>query len=413
MSEWDIVVIGGGAAGVAAMRTLADAGKRALLVEASDRLGGRARTIHVAGMPLDMGAGWLHSAEHNPWVGIAEAGGFSIYRTPPRWREQWRELGFSAAEREAAGAAFDAFDRHMRETPPASDRAADLLDPACEWYGFLEALSGYINGVGNIDVSIVDYLAYEDASTDTNWRVEQGYGTLISHHAAGLPIALSTPVTAIDRSGKQLRLETSRGAITADAAIVTVSTDVLASGAIHLPPMFGDTLHAAACLPLGLADKLFLSLDGGEEIDANAHLLGDPRSAITGTYTLRPFGRPVIECFFGGEGAREMETRGLDGAADFAIEEICALLGSQWRKRMRLIAGSAWARADHILGSYSHALPGRANARALLAAPVDERIRFAGEAVSPGEFSTAHGAYKTGVAAAQALLSQPSAASLA
>lgn len=403
MSEWEIVVIGGGAAGVGAMRTLAEAGRKALLVEASDRLGGRACTIHVAGVPLDMGAGWLHSAQHNPWVEIAEKNGFTVDRNLPRWREQWHELGFSKGEQQAARQAFDTFNRRLRDVPVASDRASELYDPGSEWNPYLDAMSGFLNGVANAEVSIADYVAYDDAATDTNWRCAQGYGALISRHAAGLPMALATPVTAIDRSNKALRIETPHGTITADKAIITVSTDVLASDAIAMRGM-DDVYHAAACLPLGLADKFFLALDRGDEIDADAHLLGDPRNAITAAYTLKPFGRPVVECMFGGEGAREMEARGLDGAADFAIEELCALLGSQWRKRLRLIAGSAWGRTDYILGGYSHALPGRASARETLAAPIDERIRFAGEAVSRTEFSTAHGAYKTGVAAAKALI---------
>ncbi|MCH7862970.1 MAG: FAD-dependent oxidoreductase, partial [Proteobacteria bacterium] len=94
----DIVVIGGGAAGIGALRTLADAGRDVLLLEAQDRLGGRAHTVHVAGLPIDLGAGWLHSAPKNPWVAIAEAGGFAVYRSPPLWDEQWRELGLSRTE---------------------------------------------------------------------------------------------------------------------------------------------------------------------------------------------------------------------------------------------------------------------------------------------------------------------------
>lgn len=408
MSEYDIVVIGGGAAGIAALRTLADAGASAMLVEASDRLGGRAHTVHVQGMPLDLGAGWLHSAQHNPWVAIAERSGFTVNRALPRWREQWHAIGFSRAEQKAAQDAYAAFDRRMREAPPASDRAADAFDPAGEWNGYLDAISGFINGVGNAEVSVADYLAYIDAATDTDWRCEQGYGTLVAAHAAALPVVLSTPVTAIDRSGRQLRIETPRGPIAANKAIVTVSTDVLASDAIAMRGM-DDIYHAAACLPLGLADKLFFALDCSDDFDPDSHLLGDPRNAITGTYTLRPFGRPVAECMFGGEGAREMEARGLHGAADFAIEELCALLGNQWRKRLRLIAGSSWGRADHILGGYSHALPGRAAERRTLATPIDERIRFAGEAVSETEFSTVHGAYRTGIAAAKALLGESAA----
>jgi len=398
----DIVVIGGGAAGVGALRTLADAGRDVLLLEAQDRLGGRAHTVHIAGVPIDMGAGWLHSATKNPWAAIAEARGFEVYRSPARWGEQWRELGASKAEQQALWAAFEAFMDAMH-SPPASDRASDLLPPGGEWNPALDALSGYINGAPMREMSVIDWLAYEEASLDINWRVCDGYGALISSHAAALPVALATPVSAIDTSGKQLRIETPRGSITANAAIVTVSSNVLASGAIRLPG-HDAVLHAASELPLGLADKLFFTLEGGEEIDDNAHLLGNPRSALTGTYTLKPFGRPLVECMLGGEGARAMEKEGLNGAAEFAIGELVHLLGSEWRAKLRFVAGSAWGRETHVLGGYSHALPGKHGARAVLRAGADPRIRFAGEATSDDEFSTAHGAYNTGVAAAKALL---------
>lgn len=398
----DIVVIGGGAAGVGALRTLAEAGKDALLLEAQDRLGGRAHTVHIAGMPIDMGAGWLHSAPKNPWVGIAEAHGFTVYRSPPCWGEQWRGLGATRDEQDALWAAFEDFMAAMHH-PPASDCAAELLRPDGEWNAALDALSGYINGAPLREMSVRDWQAYEDASVDINWRVEQGYGALVSSHAAWLPVVLGTPVTAIDASGKQLRIETPRGSITANAAIVTVSSNVLATGAIRLPG-HDAILHAASQLPLGLADKLFFTLEDAEDVDDNAHLLGNPRSAVTGTYTLKPFGRPLVECMLGGEGARAMEKEGLNGAADFAIGELVALLGSDWRRKLRFVAGSAWGRETHVLGGYSHARPGQHGARAVLRAGVDPRVRFAGEATSDGEFSTAHGAYNTGVAAAKALL---------
>lgn len=404
MQQFDVIVIGGGAAGIGAARSLRDAGREVLLVEADTRLGGRARTEHVDGMAIDLGAGWLHSAEHNPWVEIAALHGFALDQTLPRWREQWRELGFSQAEQRDAAKAYDAFEARLRQDPPPGDRAGAALMPGGTWSVWIDTISGVVNGVDTAKLSIADYLAYEDAATETDWRVPAGYGALVAAQAGGLPIALATPVTAIDRSGTRLKLETPRGTLDAAQAIVTVSTDILARGDITLTG-HDEILHAAAALPLGLADKLFLAIDqGAEELEANAHLLGDPRNVITASYTLRPFGRPVIEAMFGGEGAREMAARGLQGAADFAIEELCALLGGKWRRRLRLLAGSAWSRETHVRGGYSHALPGRAPARQVLATSIDPRIRFAGEACSANEFSTVHGAYKTGVAAARTLL---------
>jgi len=105
------VVIGGGAAGIAATRHLHDAGHDVLLVEASDRLGGRARShaIPLAGggvAMVDLGCGWLHSAGRNPWTRIAERAGFAIDRSSPNWDTQWRDLGFPPEAQQALGAAW-------------------------------------------------------------------------------------------------------------------------------------------------------------------------------------------------------------------------------------------------------------------------------------------------------------------
>ena len=88
----------------------------------------------------------------------------------------------------------------------------------------------------------------------------------------------------------------------------------------------------------------------------------------------------------------------------FAADELANILGSDVRKHISPLASTAWQSDPWSRGSYSYALPGHADDRAILAAPVDERLFFAGEATSPNDFSTAHGAYMSGVAAADAAL---------
>lgn len=396
----DVAIVGGGAAGVGAARRLAGRGLSVLLLEASDRLGGRGRTMATDGMALDLGCGWLHSAERNPWVAIAAERGFAVDRTPTAWGKQWRDLGFPPDERAAADAAFARFDAALAD-PPASDRAADVLRPGDPWNPWLEALSGYINGARLADLSIADYRAYDDAASETNWRVPGGYGALIAAACPAGMVALSSPVEAIDLGGADVRLSGPRGTVTARAAIVTVSTAMLAGGAIRILPEPADHLDAAAALPLGLADKLFLAVEGDIGLPADGHLIGDPRSACTGSYYLRPFGRPVIEGFYGADGAAALARTGLAGAADFAIGELAALLGNDVRRRLTLVAGSRWGRAAFVGGSYSHALPGRAAARGMLARPIDARLFFAGEATHATDFSTAHGALASGIRAAE------------
>ncbi len=199
-------------------------------------------------------------------------------------------------------------------------------------------------------------------------------------------------------------IETRRGRIEARATIVTVSTDVLAGGAITFTPALLGKREAAADLPLGLADKLFLGLDGAQDLPAEAYRLGSPHRAATGAYHIRPFGRPIVECFYGGRLARDLEDGGIDAFSAFAREELAGLFGSKVAPRLTPLVATAWAREPHILGSYSYARPGKADSRAILAAPVENRLFFAGEATSPERFTTAHGAYESGVAAADAVL---------
>lgn len=103
----ETVVIGAGAAGIAAARRLHDAERSVLLVEAKARLGGRAHSLPLAGAAIDLGCGWLHSARRNPWSDIARARGFTIETDTARWDEHWRDLGFPPAEQRAFGAVWD------------------------------------------------------------------------------------------------------------------------------------------------------------------------------------------------------------------------------------------------------------------------------------------------------------------
>jgi monoamine oxidase len=405
-SELDIVIIGAGAAGIAAGRRLAEAGSAVsfLIVEAADRIGGRAWTSMRDGFPLDLGCGWLHSADRNPWAKLAEETGIAIDRSRPAWGRQFANLGFAPEEQAEAARAYEEFDRRLREEPPASDRALDALDPDGRWNTYLEARSGYLNGVGLALLSVADHLAYDETASDENWRLPDGYGALIAGAAEGLPIALDAPVSRLDRTNAPLQIDTARGRLSARAVIVTVPPAVLAEEGLRFDPPLDGKAEAASCVPLGLADKLFLHLDHAEELDTDAHMLGNPKRAETGSYYLRPFGRPMIECFFGGAGATTLEGAGEGAMADFAVEELVAAFGSGFRKRLHPIAASAWGASPWIRGAYSHAMPGHADARPALAEPVEGRIFFAGEACSAHDFSTAHGAWETGVVAAERAL---------
>jgi monoamine oxidase len=397
------VVVGAGAAGIAAARTLHDAGADVLLLEASDRLGGRAQSVRLPGdHTIDLGCGWLHSAGRNSWTAVAERAGFAIDRSSPRWDEQWRDLGFAPAEQEAFGRASERWASAAGDVGDPDRSLADFLAPQDEcWRPLLDAISGYVSGAPLERVSAQDWAAYEGVATQDNWALPDGYGTLVAGHAAGVPVRLSTPVNRIDHSGQRLRLDTPRGTIEADRAIVCVPTSVLADGALSFFPALPDKLAAASVLPLGQADKIFLRVEE-PPWPAHSHLTGNPHSALTASYRLSPFGWPVIEAFIGGLGTEALA--GEAAAFDFAIGELVALLGSEWRRRLSPLTATRWREIAWIGGSYSYATVGNAGARQVLAAPIDDRLFFAGEACSATDFSTAHGAHDTGVAAARAVL---------
>jgi monoamine oxidase len=404
-SEVDVVVVGGGAAGVAAARRLRAAGVDCLIVEARGRLGGRAFTItDESGFALDLGCGWLHSADRNPWVKIAQEQGAEIDRSRPPWARRSLGIGFSVADQQDYHAALDAFYLRL-ESVADSDTdvaAAAFLEPGGRWNGLINAISSYISGAEWDRVSAKDYDRYHDSSV--NWRVIKGYGALISACGGNLPAALDCQVRAIDHRGKRLRIETASGAIAADQVIVTIPSTLIAAERLTFTPALPEKTEAARGLPLGLADKLFVALAGAEEFDPDTRVFGHTDRAATAVYQFRPFGRPMIEAYFGGRFAAELEAGGDGAFFDCAVSDLVGLFGSAFAGRIKPIAIHRWGADPFALGSYSYASPGLADCRPTLAAPVDSRLFFAGEACSIHDFSTAHGGWHTGVAAAEQVI---------
>ncbi|PDT70890.1 NAD(P)/FAD-dependent oxidoreductase [Bradyrhizobium sp. C9] len=406
-STVDVAIIGAGAAGLGAAHALKGTGLSSIALEARDRLGGRAHTIQAApDVVFDVGCGWLHSADQNGFVGIAEQLGFELNTDLPPWRERAYGKAFPQADRDAFMLALDQFyDRIEQAARGGKDGAADrYLEPGNRWNPMIDAISTYVNGCELDQLSILDFDAYEDSNV--NWRVRRGYGALVAAYGEQVSVARNCEVRLIDHSGKRVRIETSRGTLEADKVIVTVPTDLIAIEAIRFVPALPDKLDAARGLPLGLADKVTLALAEPEALPKEGNLRGATMRTEMGTYHIRPFGQPCIEGFFGGRFARELEDAGDGAIAAHSIDEIVSFLGNDFRRKLKPLSESRWAQDPFARGSYSHALPGHADKRAVLAAPVDGRLFFAGEATSPHFFSTAHGARDSGERAAKEVVAE-------
>jgi monoamine oxidase len=405
MSEFDVVVVGAGAAGLAAARRLQEARRSVVVLEARDRIGGRSHTIPTRlGFPVDLGCEWLHSADSNPWTSLARRLGLAIDETPPDWRSRVTHR-YGAAAQADWGEAYLEFETRLEAAAaaPTDQAAAALLPPGGRWNALLDAISTWANGVELDRLSVQDHARYADSGI--NWRVLEGYGALIAAYGASVPLRTGTIVERIDHGGKRIVIATNRGTLGARAAIVTVPPTLLAAETIRFTPALPDKVDAARGLPLGIANKLFLELRGPtEDFPRDRHALGSADRTETGSYQFRPHGRPVIAGYFGGRLAVALEREGPAAMAAFALDELAALYGGEIRRRLVPLAASAWADDRLARGSYSYALPGHGGDRARLAAPIDGRLLFAGEACSATDFSTAHGAYLTGLAAADQAL---------
>jgi len=407
-ADFDVVVVGAGAAGVGAGRALAAAGRRFLVVEARDRVGGRAWTVDTGhGFAVDLGCEWLHSAPVNPLVPLARAAGITVDEYDKLWADEWNQAKLGeTAYAEFRGAVDDLFEKAANLAAAGGPDCAlgDLLAAGHPWRPAIEAICGWITGARLDQLSAVDLGRNKDLQV--NWRLPAGYGALIARLAEGLPLRLACPVTRIDWRDRTVVLDTPAGRLTARHVILTLPTDVLAGGGVEfLPALPAEKLQAAADLPLGANLKLFLKIDGEP--------FGPPRDfqmptrydrAESSFLHVQPFGRPLVGAYFGGDQARALEAAGVAAMTDFVESELTAAFGGKLAGRFTPLAASGWMADPLAGGAYSYARPGAADARARLAAPLDDRLFFAGEATSPHDFATAHGAYRSGLAAAEAAL---------
>lgn len=393
-----IVIVGAGAAGIAAGIRLRDRGVSPLILEARSRVGGRAHTDSIAlDTPIDMGCGWLHSADINPWTRYAQTHGFDVIERDPVWR---RRVGTRLTTDEEQSNWTAAWERNesliAASVQSGKDLAVSDVVPHDDFRPMWEAIMTWLMGSESEHLSCVDFDRYAD--TNRNWPVRQGLGSVVAHAATGLDIRLQTEVTDIDWSGPKTKLHTTRGSIECDSAIITVPTTVLANEAIRfhpaLPPSY---MEAFAGIPLGVANKVFFTMEEGSlPYPGTTNFVGSNLTVRTGSYAVRPNGGDVLLAYFGGSLARELETRG--ELETFARDELQSIFGADFVRCIRRSAHSGWALDRFAAGSYSVALPGKAHLRAQLSEPVGGKLFFAGEANSIDHFGTINGAWESAVA---------------
>ena len=403
----DIVIVGAGAAGIAAGLELARARVPFTMLEAAPRIGGRACTdIDSLGHAWDRGAHWFHAAEKNPLRQIAGRIGHPYDAENEGWdREVWRDgrrldSAAEAANGEALGNALAAIGSVSGKAPDVSTAeavAAVLSGPHAPYARFLIEVIG---GGKAEAMSAIDQAAYDGGETDI--AVSGGYGALLARLAAELPVSTATPVARIERRPGGVDVTTPHGSLRARACILTASTAVLASGSIRLEPSaLAAIAPALESLPLGCCEKIALELTGNPDRWPPSNKILALQGADVFSLHVRPFGRPIVTANVAGDTALTVAAMTEEDAGALLAEALTAMFGTGLRRAFGREARTSWKTDPLIGGAYSHALVGRAGLRDSLRQADLGPLLLAGEALSAGFFSTVHGAWETGMSAAR------------
>jgi monoamine oxidase len=407
----DLVIVGAGAAGIAAARRARAAKARVALFEASNRIGGRCVTdTALFGVPFDLGAHWMHSPSSNPIAALAPQIGLEVYPAP---RGQTVRVGPRNAREAELENFLSLLVRSRRAIEEAgrgkTDMAADRALPADlgKWQQTVEfALGPYLCGKPLARVSAED-LAHGGARGIASF-CRQGYGALLAKLAAGLAPRLSDPVTKMDWDRRGIDVYTAKGRLRARTAIVTMSTNALAAGKLEFKPELPKRyLEAAGNLALGSFDHVGLLMPGNPlDLQRDDLVFEQTESQRTAALLANVSGTDLHIVEVAGDFGRELSAQGEAAMLDFARDWLASLFGPSVTGLIQRARATRWNAEPWVLGAMSSATPGNADARRLLRRPIGGRIWFAGEALHETKWGTVAGAWEAGERAALAALDQ-------
>jgi monoamine oxidase len=407
--EADIVVIGAGAAGIAASRRIQAANRKVIVIEAAGQIGGRCVTdVATFGVPFDRGARWLHNPETNAVIKLGRGAGLEIYPAAagPKIRVGRRnaragEIELFLAALVRANRAIDDASRGKADLACASALPNDLGD----WAATTEFMLG-ANAAGKDlkDISVIDKARAQDRN-NAPVACRQGLGALVARLGEQIPVVLSTPATRIAWNGRDVTVETPAGRITARAAIITVSSNVLTSGNIKFAPDIPKRqLDAAAKLSLGSYDHIALQLQGNPLGLARDDIVVEQSSSTRTAMLFANIGSSSLcSIDVAGSFGRDLAAQGEPAMVAFAVEWLTRLYGSEIAAAVKKSAATRWNAAPFALGAMSSAAPGAQPSRKVLAEPIGCMF-VAGEATHETLWGTVEGAWESGERAAEAAL---------
>jgi monoamine oxidase len=421
MDQADVVVLGAGAAGIAAARTLQDAGLRVILLEARWRVGGRIHTdFSAAPHPVELGAEFIHGRNALTWKYMDALGLRAIpdanhglyflrdrlYRDDaapvPACEELMSQLKAKARQHLAAGNP----DLSIRQF--LDGQQAYPLSPC--FGGTMRLLNNLVASEKGADIyrmSLSGLLEHDFSGYgDHNFRIVEGYGRLLRRLAAGLDIRFGQPVRSVKWRGGGVTVVCRERTFGARQVVVTVPLAVLRAGDVRFdPPLPESKLQAVSRLGAAAVCKVILKFREKFWPDSMAVLA---TTADTQVWWPAGWGRhestPILTALVGGQAARRLVALG-DAAIPKSLEQLQMMFQRDLGKLFESGRVVSWHRKRYSKMGYSFLPVGCSPAvRDQLAEPVAARLFFAGEATNRAQPSTVHGALESGIRAARQLL---------
>jgi monoamine oxidase len=412
-SNPNVVVIGAGAAGLAATGYLLEQGKSVVCIEADNRIGGRVYTDNsIFGVPYDIGAHWIENAQVNPYrkYGLKNKKNFHVY---PEGEEKYAfyDGDKTLEDEDEVWKVFDAAEAAIAKTKKDIAPIDVIPNKSSEWYDTAHLIIGpYMLAKDFNHYSCKDVNNAEWGSSG-DWHCQEGFGALVAHRWQNIPVQLNTEAQEIKWDGQGVQVKTNKGTISATTCIITVSTGVLSSGKIKFNPKLPEEKYEAfEGISMGVYNHIALQFKknffDAKEKDSYLYYKIKSQNAPSprGFCGFTNVSGTNLSLFdTGGEFSRELEKEGEKASIDFVLNELRTIFGSKIDKYLIKGHATKWAANPLTLGSYASAEPGKAHLRDVLKQSVDDRLFFAGEATDK-DWASVGGAHNSGETAAKEIL---------
>ncbi|MFK7804690.1 MAG: flavin monoamine oxidase family protein [Anaerolineae bacterium] len=429
-----IIVIGAGFSGIAAGRTLADAGHEVVVLEGRDRIGGRTHTDSTLGPDIDLGGSWIHGPHGNPLVPLAKEAGATW-----KWTDFKNVLGDSVMAFDADGTQLDAADYTqginnydgalamltgsiLGEKPDDSVKSmADLYEtgllaqPAvvplgtAKGHHYTSQIRFQYENAASLEDSAFNVGSYVKLPGGDNLLCGGGFRKVITHLAQGLDIRYSTAVHEIKYGADEVIVATDQGEYSANRCIVSVPLGVLQGGNIIFSPPLPES-KAAAIGRIGMGNYEKIALKFPETFwptePHRLNYISDHEPPLYNAWlNFAHFtGDPILVCYHGGPMAEYTNGIEDEDLIAGAVEVLKKMFGPNVPDPISYVR-TRWSADEFSQGSYSFTKVGQHEGdRDELAKPIAGRLYFAGEATHANFYGTVHGAYESGVRAAREIL---------